>query len=437
MNPPIKLQLPSTNPSQTNVIPAFLLKVRNLLDDPTNNDLICWNLNNNDGDSFIIFDQTRFAKEVLPQYFKHNNLASFIRQLNMYGFKKITNIDQGGLLTRDDMEFHNPYFVRDNPALMEHIKRKGAALKDKLTEYGSLQPAIVPDVLVEIRDLKDAQDSYSQQLNVIKKENSRLWQDVAKLRYQHTQQQLVINKLLHFITAVAGKCRGGGKRKLPMLPVGPSAKIPKGATLSSSGDNSMLQEDELSNTGYETSANNAMTIRDITDDATPSEEDQQIIPSTVTLMGPDDNINNVVITIPDKTASSPNPRTFKTQFSDNLQDVQSNIDILKDLFAHSDALDLPNEDLEKLFDGNFDTPTQMQQNLNDAGIADLIQPITGSQPMSGYQNEPNDFEGLMNELANASQGEELSALDDLMYPLNNDAEEEPRNSTVVSSHDLD
>lgn len=47
MNPPIKLQLPSTNPSQTNVIPAFLLKVRNLLDDPTNNDLICWNLNNN------------------------------------------------------------------------------------------------------------------------------------------------------------------------------------------------------------------------------------------------------------------------------------------------------------------------------------------------------------------------------------------------------
>lgn len=33
--------------------------------------------------SFTIKDQASFAKEVLPLYFKHNNMASFIRQLNM------------------------------------------------------------------------------------------------------------------------------------------------------------------------------------------------------------------------------------------------------------------------------------------------------------------------------------------------------------------
>lgn len=40
------------------------------------------------GNSFHVFDQGRFSKEVLPKYFKHNNMASFVRQLNMCEYKK-------------------------------------------------------------------------------------------------------------------------------------------------------------------------------------------------------------------------------------------------------------------------------------------------------------------------------------------------------------
>jgi len=49
--------------------------------------LFCYYLNCNlvlqNGRSFHVIDQARFAKEILPLYFKHNNIASFIRQLNM------------------------------------------------------------------------------------------------------------------------------------------------------------------------------------------------------------------------------------------------------------------------------------------------------------------------------------------------------------------
>lgn len=39
-----------------------------------------------DGKSFIIQNQAQFAREILPLNYKHNNMASFIRQLNMCKF---------------------------------------------------------------------------------------------------------------------------------------------------------------------------------------------------------------------------------------------------------------------------------------------------------------------------------------------------------------
>ncbi|NXY92085.1 HSF1 protein, partial [Alcedo cyanopectus] len=78
------------------------------------------------GSSFHVFDQGQFAKEVLPKYFKHSNMASFVRQLNMYGFRKVVHIEQGGLVKpeKDDTEFQHPYFIRGQEHLLENIKRK-------------------------------------------------------------------------------------------------------------------------------------------------------------------------------------------------------------------------------------------------------------------------------------------------------------------------
>ena len=40
------------------------------------NDIITWG---DDEASFVIFNITEFTSSVLPMYFKHSNLASFIR----------------------------------------------------------------------------------------------------------------------------------------------------------------------------------------------------------------------------------------------------------------------------------------------------------------------------------------------------------------------
>ena len=84
--------------------------------------MICWS---DEGKSFIIRDQTEFAKSLLPYYYKHSNMASFVRQLNMYDFHKVMNVEAGGLRgERDEVEFAHPYFERGQDHLLEQIKRK-------------------------------------------------------------------------------------------------------------------------------------------------------------------------------------------------------------------------------------------------------------------------------------------------------------------------
>mmetsp|Transcript_15597 Transcript_15597/g.24200 ORF Transcript_15597/g.24200 Transcript_15597/m.24200 type:complete len:398 (+) Transcript_15597:101-1294(+) len=104
-------------------VPVFLKKTYHMIDtcDPT---IATWS---SDGRTFVVKDTDIFASEIIPQFFKHNNFSSFVRQLNFYGFRKIKN---DTVRIHDDEEeaqkywkFKHEFFLRGRPDLLKEIRK--------------------------------------------------------------------------------------------------------------------------------------------------------------------------------------------------------------------------------------------------------------------------------------------------------------------------
>ncbi|KAI8874358.1 heat shock transcription factor DNA-binding domain, partial [Ramicandelaber brevisporus] len=95
-----------------------------ILEDKRNEPYIKWR---DDGLSFIVVDTAGFAEKVIPLHFRHSKYPSFVRQLNLHGFRKMQSVFQGSLKPVKgpyvDEIYSNPDFQRDDPSLMVRIKR--------------------------------------------------------------------------------------------------------------------------------------------------------------------------------------------------------------------------------------------------------------------------------------------------------------------------
>ncbi|XP_034835694.1 heat shock factor protein isoform X14 [Maniola hyperantus] len=191
-------------------VPAFLGKLWKLVNDSETNHLISWSPG---GKTFVIKNQADFARELLPLYYKHNNMASFIRQLNMYGFHKITSVENGGLrYEKDEIEFCHPCFMRGHAYLLEHIKRKIANPKSLVASNESgekilLKPELMNKVLADVKQMKGKQESLDAKFSAMKQENEALWREVAILRQKHIKQQQIVNNLIQFLMSLVQPTR--------------------------------------------------------------------------------------------------------------------------------------------------------------------------------------------------------------------------------------
>ncbi|KAH7348079.1 hypothetical protein BKA66DRAFT_516771 [Pyrenochaeta sp. MPI-SDFR-AT-0127] len=232
-------------------IPPFVQKLSSFLDNNKNENLIRWS---DDGNSFIVLDEDEFARTLIPELFKHNNYASFVRQLNMYGFHKKVGLSDNSMKASETKakapsEYYNKYFKRGRPELLWLIqkpknpptgpKRKrdddikgdsdderkyvqdtgGGGYVEELAVRGNEPMAMIPrseynSLRVEVGELQRQQKLISNVLTQIKRQNEELYSRATSFQALHDRHENSINAILTFLATFYNRSLEGNANGL-------------------------------------------------------------------------------------------------------------------------------------------------------------------------------------------------------------------------------
>lgn len=194
-------------------------------------DLIAWTRS---GNSFLIKKQEVFTATVLSVYYKHKNFSSFVRQLNMYGFHKVSNQngpwnspEQSEPTIDDSCEFFHPHFKRNHPELLTLIKRK--VPKSLIQETNTLNAPLAllssqPDPTTlrllreEIQQLKNRQESMSRELKIMHDSVRNLWEEIFRSTDRYQDQQKMIESIAKIFFKATSKDQQPSNKALPLGP---------------------------------------------------------------------------------------------------------------------------------------------------------------------------------------------------------------------------
>ena len=132
-----------------------------------------------EGKIVVIENKAKFSKNILDKKFGHNNYDSFVRQLNLYGFEKLPNIEKS----------ETEKFFLENFSKNKDIEDIKAIKRKKINTLNT------PNIVEEKQENKENEKIIDEFLNEINKEKNDL-SIIEKYKSLINNEEIILNKKL-------------------------------------------------------------------------------------------------------------------------------------------------------------------------------------------------------------------------------------------------
>lgn len=204
-------------------------KLYKMLENPTDENVVRWG---NEGDSFVVLENEKFTKHILPKHFKHSNFASFVRQLNKYDFHKVRHSNEEGGTSpygAGAWEFKHPDFKANNKDALDNIRRKAPAPRKPNAMPEELIPTQQMDLVnTQLVATQQQLQALQERYNELSMHHSMLLQELIGVQKTVVNHEHVIQYVMNFLHSLDAQRRRESRVGNPFAP--PTNGAPNGTT---------------------------------------------------------------------------------------------------------------------------------------------------------------------------------------------------------------